>query len=408
MTVENRSEQHGPEDKRPQTPQEKLSTQMGFNMAEEVLAKVNDFPLIQSVEKALADLTELGNSGAMRNPLVIKSLESKLPDYVKRDWLMFMVDPKSRVTSDNHFDMLLKFLKNQEEVLERLEHLRIVEKVSDHPERKYERKYGSTRTTKRVLEDVCVLCGDGGHKNKIFFCKKFKGMKLPEKKTALEKLGACRKCLGHHGDEGFCRETYLCRNKDCKKGGGPSDHHYFLCPKGELKKGHDETSGKIRSKCKLTEEQEEFLSELSPELAERCRRAFTNKTAVGKNTEDRSELLRSNGLTELPVIMMLMEVTANAGQKIGTLVDLASDTNYITHKAADRLRLKSEKVTLIVHGVGGMTMKVNTERYVLKVRVQTPKGTKRAHELVCDGLDEIAKVHKVIQPEKLQEFLPEV
>ncbi|TWW79408.1 hypothetical protein D4764_10G0004380 [Takifugu flavidus] len=67
--------------------------------------------LIQSVEKALADLTELGNSGAMRNPLVIKSLESKLPDYVKRDWLMFMVDPKNRVTSDNHFDMLLKFLK---------------------------------------------------------------------------------------------------------------------------------------------------------------------------------------------------------------------------------------------------------------------------------------------------------
>ena len=37
--------------------------------------------LIQSVEKALADLTELGNSGAMTNPLEIKSSESKLPDY---------------------------------------------------------------------------------------------------------------------------------------------------------------------------------------------------------------------------------------------------------------------------------------------------------------------------------------
>ena len=55
-----------------------------------------------------------------------------------------------------------------------------------------------------------------------------------------------------------------------------------------------------------------------------------------------------------------------------------------------------------------MTMKVNTERYVLKVRVKTPKGTERAHELVCYGLDEIAKVQKVIQPEKLQEFFPEV
>lgn len=40
--------------------------------------------LIQAVEKALADLTELGNSGTIRNPLVIKSIESKLPDFIKR------------------------------------------------------------------------------------------------------------------------------------------------------------------------------------------------------------------------------------------------------------------------------------------------------------------------------------
>lgn len=75
-------------------------------------------------------------------------------------------------------------------------------------------------------------------------------------------------------------------------------------------------------------------------------------------------------------------------------------TNYITHKAAERLRLRHEKITLVVHGVGGMTMKVNTLRYLLKVRVKTPKGTERAHEMVCYGLDEIARVHQVIEPEK--------
>ena len=56
------------------------------------------------MERALADLTELGNSGAMKNPLVIKSIESKLPDFILRDWLKFMVDPANYVTSDNHFD----------------------------------------------------------------------------------------------------------------------------------------------------------------------------------------------------------------------------------------------------------------------------------------------------------------
>lgn len=41
-------------------------------------------------------------------------------------------------------------------------------------------------------------------------------------------------------------------------------------------------------------------------------------------------------------------------------------------------------------------MRVNTRRYLLKVRVRTPKGQERAHEMVCCGLNDITKVHKVI------------
>lgn len=115
------------------------------------------------------------------------------------------------------------------------------------------------------------------------------------------------------------------------------------------------------------------MSKLSPEMADRCRKAFTNtnKTALTLNASGQSELLQRNGLSKLPVIMMLMQVTANVGQKIGTLIDLASNTNHITHKAAERLRLRHEKITLVVHGVGGMAMKVNTQRYLLKVSQNT-------------------------------------
>lgn len=218
------------------------------------------------------------------------------------------------------------------------------------------------------------MCRDGRHCDKIFFCRKFRGLNLPEKKAALKKLGACRKCLGCHDDEGYCRDTYLCRNKDCKKGRS-SDHHYFLCPKGEFKRGEVKGETGSRARSKLTEEQEDFLAELSPELAEKCRRAFTNKIAHTSSTgRNQSKLLTRYGLRELPVLMMLMEVTSNAGQKVGTLLDLASDTNYITHKAADRLRLQREMITLVVHGVGGMTMRVSRERYLLRVRVKTSKG----------------------------------
>lgn len=40
-------------------------------------------------------------------------------------------------------------------------------------------------------------------------------------------------------------------------------------------------------------------------------------------------MLAENGLE------VILEVTANTRQTIGTLIDLASDTNYITHEAAE-------------------------------------------------------------------------
>lgn len=87
---------------------------------------------------------------------------------------------------------------------------------------------------------------------------------------------------------------------------------------------------------------------------------------------------------------------------------MASDTNYITHKAARRLNLRSEEITLVVHGVGGMKIHVETKRYLLKLRVKTPKSTPKMHQLVCYGLDSIADVHKPVTPEQLQKFFPDI
>lgn len=359
--------------------------------------------LIQAVEKALNDLTELESTGAIKNPLVIRSIESKLPDNIKRDWLTFMVNPRNGVTLDNHFDILLTFLKTQEDILEKLDQLGVGEK----PEKKatyLEKRYASTKSTRK---GGCVVCGDEKHREKIFFCKQFKELKPGEKLNAVERLGACRRCLRCHSEDDECTDTYLCRNRDCRRGSS-SDHHFFLCLKGGFKGKESVKVGKPSTRRQtFTEEQEELISELTPDMAEKFRRAFTNMAAKSHCTGRSLPGVMDSSTRELPVILMLLEVTTNAGQKIGTLIDLASDTNYITHVAARRLKLQSEKITLVVHGVGGMAMKVKTKRYLLKVRVKTPRGTERAHELICYGLDEIAKVHRVIKAQQLKKFFPD-
>ena len=55
-----------------------------------------------------------------------------------------------------------------------------------------------------------------------------------------------------------------------------------------------------------------------------------------------------------------------------------------------------------------MEVCVETKRYLLKIRVKTPKGTLRAHQLVCFGLDSIAEIHKHVAPKQLQRFFPDV
>lgn len=221
------------------------------------------------------------------------------------------------------------------------------------------------------------------------------------------KLGTCSRCLEVHGEDGNCKASFLCKNTECK-----DQHHYYLCPLAETKSRSQSSnkSGTVGGRGrKYTEAQEEFLSKLSLELERQCRDAFSNAVSRSCNSAvSERGLLVECGLQEFPVIMMLLNVIANAGQKIGTLIDLASDTNYITHKATDELNLRSEDVTLVVHGVGGMKVSVETKRYLLKIRVSTPKGTLKAHQLVCYGLDSIFNIHRHLPAKKLQNLFPNV
>lgn len=251
-----------------------------------------------------------------------------------------MVDPRNNVTPENHFDSLLKFLKNQEEIMEKLEQLGASER-SEKPEKRLETNYSLTRSTSQA--EGCVICRDGRHGEKLFFCKQFKSLKLGGKLNAVKKLGACRRCLECRDEGNDCQSTYLCRNRNCKKGSS-SDHHFLLCRKAVTWDHEMDKSAKdLKKRPNTLKQQKQFLDELSPEMAVRCKMAFSN--ATNSPTKKKSTQTKKK-VDELPVIMMLLEVTSNAGQKIATLIDLAPDTNYIAHRSAKRLGLASEKKSL--------------------------------------------------------------
>ena len=90
----------------------------------------------------------------------------------------------------------------------------------------------------------------------------------------------------------------------------------------------------------------------------------------------------------LPVMVQAQFVTGKDNTKIGTLMDLASTDDYITHRYAKKIGLHGEDVELIVEGIGGKETFYNSKIY------QVPILDKNGVEVVisCYGMEEISSV----------------
>lgn len=106
-------------------------------------------------------------------------------------------------------------------------------------------------------------------------------------------------------------KTLTCTEADTRINGS-SGHHFSLCLERDSKRSK---ADKIRKsnprKHLLTEEQERFVSEFSPEITEKLSKAFTT---VAAESNCKEKLVKLSRAKKLPVILMILEVTANAGK----------------------------------------------------------------------------------------------
>merc|ERR1711888_206449 len=79
-------------------------------------------------------------------------------------------------------------------------------------------------------------------------------------------------------------------------------------------------------------------------------------------------------------------VNTPEGVRMGTMFDLCSTDNYITHKKARRLGCEGMEVELIVEGIKGVEYTENTMLYEVSLADKT--GT--VHTYQCYGLDKIS------------------
>ena len=295
---------------------------------------------VDSVESSYSQLEELDqlNTLTMRDVDYVNGL---LPNHLKIEWIRKYHD-MSVTQKIQPFKPFMKFLEREREAVARLaEHQSRRRRVPDQPKVTEHRSkgsafYGSSQDVKKFYH--CAFHRKDTIKHTTGNCKEFQKLSIVKKYEVLKQVRACFICFGDHMKQ-------RCPNKKSCSLCGNEGHHPLLCQS-------------------TTEEKEKN----SPNIAQVEAAAHTSQTT---------------GLALYPI---QQATVCGTGKSVTIFCDSGSDTSYITHRAADRIKAKKLKnYTLDVTTMGKVEKTYNTKQYEFSLKTVTGKKV----DIIAYGMDSI-------------------
>ena len=306
--------------------------------------------LVDSVESVHSQLLELGQTSVL-SMREVDRVSELLPSSVKMLWnrTFYRLD----VTNKLHpYDSFMKFFYE-----ERASVVRLAEGS---------RKSDSSRGTSTYHSSInkasstCVIHGDCKHKTKG--CKEFAKLPLDDKYQALRKAHACFKCFELHRREN-CPEREKCKN--CAK----DNHNTLMCRKPPSTRQDDN--------------QDSISASFHASQSKHCQ---SSSSPTERGSLGRGECNAANDSSSLSLYAIQQVFVLNSGKWGTVFCDGGSNTSYITHRAAERLKAKKrERFTLDVTTMGNVSAEYDTRLYELSIRTQSGKVV----DIMAFGMDEI-------------------
>jgi len=306
--------------------------------------------LVDTVEFVHAQLLELGQTSvlSMRD---VDRVSGLLPSSLRMLWNRTFY--RLEVINKLHpFDSFMKFLRE-----ERASVVRLAEGTKRIEGSRTTSTYHSS-TSK--ASPTCVIHGDCKHRTKN--CKEFVKLSLDDKYQALKKVRACFKCFEFHRREN-CTDREKCKN--C----GKDNHNTLMCRKPSSTH-QDETQNGTSASFHISR----------PKISD----SGSSSTVGGSVVEGECNTAYNNSSLSLYAIQQVFVLN---GGKWGTVFcDGGSNTSYITHRAAERLKAnRRERYTLDVTTMGNVSAEYDTRLYEFSIRTQTGKVV----DVMAFGMDEI-------------------
>ena len=314
---------------------------------------------VEKLEKMKLDLEALKLDGEVANAVCITKLESKLPMAISTDWGKLICDEDlNEKPSKEKFDRFMIFLKKAKDRVDYQAstlgqtagvggsakgstHMNFVTGVVT-----LVTKIGDVPVGKKVRPDKiwkpCFACDVDGATDlrstchPMESCSVWNGLSQKDRERKV-------KCLKHPFRDDHTTQDCTMTGRKCKLCSNDS-HHFLLCSKKPLIK----SSSRVAKVSSMTAQSEQAM---------------------------------------LPVMVQAQFVSGLDGSKIGTLMDLCSTDDYVTHRYAKKHHLSGETVEVMVEGMGGKNTHYETKMYMVPIMV---KGQK--YEFPCYGMDKISSV----------------
>jgi len=315
------------------------------------IRNIMDLPeLKQESTKDLRNLLDV----IIKNLRALKSLEyesDKFSDILLLNIIIKKLDKQTQkqyeftLTSNEvpEFSGFLEFLEKRCQILENLN--RNVSQITNRNINNQSTRPKSFMLKAETKSRSCICCNNNYHP--LYFCEKFKAMRLTDRLELVTSHKLCRNCLGFHA-------LAKCKSKSncfiCHK----SNHHTLLhrhFPESQETKGNRSAQVAV---CASELEKKQNPSSLFSGLGR-------NKS----NYNDSKASFQSDGKSAKYVLVntavVYIKTVSSKRKPLRAILDSASQANFITEKAAASLGFHRERINMEITGINNYGMNIKSK-----------------------------------------------
>ena len=301
---------------------------------------------VEKLEKIKLDLETLDQLDEIGNAGYIGLIESKLPVSISTDWFKIVIGENlNNSSSIDRYRRLMVFLTNAKDRVECQMSINYdgsssgsVKSFTNCANTIFSKCSGQNNGDLKRHWNPCLACNVDdtidvrSTCHPMDTCKVWRNLPYSDKENLVM-------CVKHPFKRNHATSECTVKSKKCKYC-FKEDHHFLLCPAKQVD-------------------------------------SISNIVNVHANAISCDQ-------SKPPVLLQAQFVYGPGGNKIGTLLDLCSTDDYVTHNYAKKHQLHGHQVELLVGGIGDKTTNISTIVYMVPIMVEG-----KVYEFPCYDLDSI-------------------